>query len=215
MRVDSKVTLAVASIVAAGFMLTGCMQSEASSSAQAPKVKPSIAEEQLGLRDIDLLDENTVLPDETKYSQSYAGSGKMYDRAFQDAPPMIPHSVEGLIPVTRDNNSCIGCHAPEVAPSMNATALPESHFLNMRPKHTMGMAGFSKAIDNLKNEVSIQKIDKLSGSRYNCTQCHAPQSEGDLVVDNLFQPEFTDEEGKRKSSWSGSNLNEGLDTIIE
>jgi cytochrome c-type protein NapB len=64
----------------------------------------------------------------------------------------------------------------------------------------------------MKNEVSIKKTNKLQGARFNCSQCHAPQSKG-LAVKNTFKADFTSKDGASKSSWKGSKLLEGLDTV--
>ena len=52
-------------------------------------------------------------------------SGYKIDRAYQNAPPMIPHDVEGMLNITRDNNACIGCHDAAVAESMGTTPIPK------------------------------------------------------------------------------------------
>ena len=72
---------------------------------------------------------------------------------------------------------------------------------------------FEKSIDNMKNETAIHQTDTLVNARFNCSQCHAPQSEGQLVG-NTFSPDFTSKDGASKSSWNGSKLTEGLDTIL-
>jgi len=172
-----------------------------------------VSEESLGLRKVDLYSENVVTPDATNYAKGYAGSGKVIARAFQDAPPMIPHDTEGMLPIQTDNNQCVGCHTPEVASSMGATPIPKSHFTNFRPHHKFDGKMFTKSIDNMKNEMAIEETQTLVNARFNCTQCHAPQSDGQLV-ENTFSPEFTSEDGAKKSSWSGSKLTEGLDTIL-
>jgi cytochrome c-type protein NapB len=128
---------------------------------------------------------------------------------------MIPHSVEGLLPITAKNNSCTGCHMPEVAPAMKATPIPKSHFVNFRPKHNFDGKQFTKVIDNQKNEVAISKpSDKLSMARFNCSQCHAPQSSGDLAVENTFKPVFSAKDGATKSSWY-EHMNDDLATVGE
>jgi len=118
-----------------------------------------------------------------------------------------------MLPITIDNNQCVGCHTPGVAESMNATPIPKSHFTNFRPHHKFDGKKFEKSIDNMKNEIAIQEKDVLVNARFNCSQCHAPQSEGQLV-ENTFNAEFTSKDGATKSSWSGSKLTEGLDTIL-
>jgi len=218
MKLINSMTLSL--ITASTLLFVGCSND---TSPKAQEVaKPSVSEESLGLRKVDLYSEDTVMPDETKYSKSYAGSGKIINRAFQDAPPMIPHDVDGMLPITINNNQCTSCHMPEVASSMNATAIPASHFTNFRPDTTLSSDGEivknGKVIDNTSSSklehVTIKKMNSLSGARFNCSQCHAPQSEGQLV-ENTFKPEFTSEDGAKKSAWVGSSLTEGLETLVE
>ncbi len=218
MKLATKITLSI--VGCSVLFFTGCNESNAAPMKQEV-VKPTISEESLGLRKVDLYSENTVTPDETKYGTNYAGSGHTINRAFQDAPPMIPHDVEGMLPITINNNQCTSCHMPEVAVSMNATPIPSSHFTDFRPKTSLANDGRitknGTAVDNTSSDklshVSIKKMSSLSGARFNCSQCHAPQSEGQLV-ENTFTPEFTSKDGAKKSSWSGSKLTEGLDTLL-
>ncbi len=127
---------------------------------------------------------------------------------------MIPHDVEGMLPITVDNNQCVSCHTPGVAETLNALPYPKSHMTNFRPKHNFDGKTFEKSIDNMKNEIAISETEQLSGARFNCSQCHAPQSEGQLV-ENTFQPEYTSKDGANKSAWQGSSLTEGLDTLMK
>ncbi len=210
MKTIVKISLSV--VAGSVLFLTGCNDNTPQKDTE---VKPAklVSEESLGLRKVDLYSENVVTPDETKYSKEYAGSGKVIERAFQDAPPMIPHDTEGMLPIQIDNNQCVGCHMPEIAVGMGATPIPKSHFTNFRPHHKFDGKKFEKSIDNMKNEIAIQEKETLVNARFNCSQCHAPQSEGQLV-ENTFNPEFTSKDGASKSSWSGSKLTEGLDTIL-
>lgn len=210
MKLVSKFALGL--IVASSFMFVGCYDN--ASPGQNEVAKPVIDETEIGLRKTDLFSEQQVKPDETQYSESMAGSGHKFKRAFQDAPPMIPHSVEGMLPVQINNNQCVSCHAPEVASSLGALPYPESHMIDFRPKHKFDGQKFEKAVDPMKNEVSIKKISQLSGSRFNCTLCHAPQSKGELVHNN-FDPDFTTKDGAEKSHWTGTSLTDGLDTLKE
>jgi cytochrome c-type protein NapB len=217
MKTIMKISLSI--VAGSVLFFTGCNGTPQ----KAKEIKPTkmVSEESLGLRKVDLYSENVVTPDETKYSKEYAGSGKTIARAFQDAPPMIPHDTEGMLPITIDNNQCVGCHMPEIAVGMNATPIPKSHFTDFRPVTTLNSEG--KIVKNghiIKNtssekreDISIKKMDTLVNARFNCSQCHAPQSDGQLV-DNTFSPDFTSKDGASKSSWSGSKLTEGLDTIL-
>ena len=172
----------------------------------------SVDENSIGLRKVELLSEDKAAPSETKYGTSAPMSGYKIDRAYQNAPPMIPHDVEGLMEITPDNNACIGCHEAAVAPSMNATPIPKSHYINFRPKDKLEGDNFVKGVDNMKNEVSIKPIDTISSARFNCTACHAPQSTGELAVENTFKPTYTRKDGKEKSTWD-QVLTDDLDTL--
>jgi len=215
MKLMSKITIGLAT---AALLFVGCGEAtETATPAKGAKVIKFQSEESLGLRKTDLYAEETeTAGHKADYSTTYTGSGHKIARAFQDAPPMIPHDVEGLLPITINDNQCIGCHMPKEAKEMGmgATPIPVSHFTNFRPTHKISKDGkdFTKSIDNMKNEVSIQETTKLTGARFNCSQCHAPQSGKDLAVGNTFEADFTSADGASKSSWNGSKLMEGLDT---
>jgi len=178
----------------------------------ANNAKNVVDENSMGLRKVDLLSEEKATPSQTKYGTSAPMSGYKIDRAYQNAPPMIPHDVEGLLEITPDNNACIGCHEAAVAPSMNATPIPKTHYTDFRPKDKLEGDNFVKGVDNMKNEVSIKPIDTISSARFNCTACHAPQSTGDLAVENTFKANYTRKDGKTKSTWN-EVMTDDLDTL--
>ena len=194
-------TIAFSLATAAAIFVTGCSIAQ-----------KTYSEESLGLRKVDIYKENTVLPSKTDYTKPAAGASTKIKRAFQDAPPMIPHDVEGMLPITINNNQCTMCHEPAVATSMGATPIPKSHFMDFRPKHNYDGEKFTKSIDNMKNEVSVKPISQLAGARFNCSQCHAPQSSGELAVQSNFEAAYTKEDGQFKSSWDEVIL-DNLDTL--
>jgi cytochrome c-type protein NapB len=205
MKVINKITLG---LVAATLLFVGCNENAAP--AKSEVVKPTISEDSLGLRKTSLYDEN-VKPHGTKYSDSYAGSGHKIERAFQDAPPMIPHDVTGLIPIKIGDNQCLNCHLPDVAKDMGATPIPPSHFTNFRPQSSYAIKGENTSSESLAH-ISIEKEKHLVGARFNCTQCHAPQDTGVLAVPNTFEPDYIDPDGASKSRWNGDRMLEGLNT---
>lgn len=216
MKVLSKLTIGLAT---AAMLFVGCNGN--ATPAKNEVVKPTIDETSLGLRKISLFKEDkAVAPRKTAYSTDYAGGSKKIKRAFQDAPPMIPHDTTGMLPITINNNQCIDCHMPDVASSMGATPIPPSHFMDFRPKTTIAKDGaIEKNGHKIKNtsseklaNVSIKKTNKLYGGRFNCSQCHAPQSDTPLAVENKFQPEYVDPDGASKSSWTGTKLMDGINT---
>lgn len=200
--------------LAAALLLVGC-SNNAATPAEKAEVKPMVSEEKLGLRKTDLYTEETTVANKTQYGTDAPGTSKRIERAFDNAPPMIPHDVEGMLPITANNNACIGCHAPEVAPAMMATPIPGSHFASFRPKTKIASDGSvvkeGKAIVNTSDiKVVVHKLDELSQARFNCSQCHAPQSTGDVLVQNNFRPDYQGEEMKRRSNLLDT-LNAGVE----
>lgn len=177
----------------------------------------SISEKAMGLRKTDLYSEETTHGDKADYDRPAPGSSTKFERAFKDAPPMIPHSVEGLLPITKMNNQCLGCHLPEVAPSVGSTPIPATHFTNYRPETHMEDGKVLKEGTALSEsntaDVKIaktRKTDTLYQGRFNCTQCHAPQSKMKTSVANTFRPDYGDDKNKAHSSLIDS-MNEGVE----
>lgn len=172
----------------------------------------AVKEESLGLRKASVYSEEKVTGDKTQYGTAAAGSSKRFDRAFENAPPMIPHDVEGMLPITINNNQCVMCHDPAVAASMGAIPFPKSHLTSFRPETKLTEDGtMLQEGKHLDNTIDIKVVEKpletLAGARFNCSQCHAPQSEGANTPKNNFKADF-----RAKGLNSKSNL---IDNIEE
>lgn len=92
--------------------------------------------------------------------------------AFEDAPPGIPHSIEDSALITLKSNKCLKCHDDQdlwekEKDADEPSAMPESHYVDFR------------------REPGVVKA-KVMGSRYFCMQCHVPQAEVQLLVENDF-----------------------------
>ncbi len=183
----------------------------------------SMSEMGMGLRKTDLYSEKTTQGTKADYDRPSPGSSTKFVRAFKDAPPMIPHSVEGLLPITKMNNQCLGCHMPEIAPSVGSTPIPPTHFTNYRPhtsmKGDMVLKEGQVLGSNLANTSDIVVADTQQGAtlyqgRFNCTQCHAPQSKMETTVANTFRPDYGDNDNKAHSSLI-DHMNDGIDVEVE
>jgi cytochrome c-type protein NapB len=112
---------------------------------------------------------DTPSPESFSYSASSPGSNEVLPLAYAGAPPQIPHNIDNLVPVTAENNQCVACHnTPGLIGQKGKgqpTPMPESHYTDLR--RTPGKV-----------------TKKLTGSRFVCTQCHAPQAEVDPLVEN-------------------------------
>ena len=149
----------------------------------------SYASEDLGLRKTNLLNEDISLSG-FSYVATPAGEAQNIARSFENAPPLIPHDVEGMMEITRDFNMCTSCHLPEVAVEAKATSMPKTHFVSIITNKDLG--------------------DKMDEARYNCTQCHVPQADGVVpIVANVFKAEFRNKDGGSLSNLI-DNINEGI-----
>jgi len=123
-----------------------------------------LAEEQMGLSRTSVTADPE--PSVFEYSAADPYSGGILPRAFSGAPPQVPHSLDGLVPITRDANVCLSCHqqSDQVGKKKvkgQPTALPATHYTSV-------------------------KNNALHMGRYNCIQCHAPQANVNDLVGNTF-----------------------------
>ncbi|MBX7490945.1 nitrate reductase cytochrome c-type subunit [Helicobacter turcicus] len=167
---------ALASLAVAGLIFLGC------------KAGQSYGENEIGLRKSTLFNEDAKI-ERIDYSGKAAGESELIERAFENAPPMISHNVEDMLPITKENNSCTSCHLPGVAEAVAATPMPKSHFYNFR--------------DN------VDMKENMDETRFNCVICHATQVSATPLVENKFTPDFRKENGNIKSNLLDV-INEGV-----
>ncbi|TSA19821.1 MAG: hypothetical protein D4R70_06675 [Betaproteobacteria bacterium] len=141
--------------------LSGCGQTT-----KAPVAKVAINDASLGLEKTSVYDVPT--PPVTQYSKADPGTNQSLGVSYHTAPPQVPHNIDDFVPVTRDNNMCAACHnTPDLIGGKlekgQATPAPISHY--------------------------IEKTKDLYMGRWNCIQCHRPQSDAALLVDSVFSPD--------------------------
>jgi len=183
--------------------------------------KKVVDETVLGLRKTTLFEED-VAPADVKYDRPAPGTAPRFERAYVNAPPMIPHSVEGLLPITKDNNQCLGCHMPDVAKGVGATPIPKSHFTDYRPTTVLKNGellkegkkiGIAKGDMGNVGDIKIAKAKKLNHlyqGRFNCSQCHAPQADVKPIVGNTFKSDGLTGDLKSRSNLVDV-INEGVE----
>jgi cytochrome c-type protein NapB len=147
-------------------------------------------EEDLGLRNETLYDEDTTVPVHGETTTKEPGESTKFERSFENSPPLIPHDITGMLPL-EDDNICTGCHMPEEAVFSGATPIPSSHLIDL--------------------DTGEYLRGKLDGGRYNCVQCHVIQNILTPAVENVFKGEFRDEKGRYRSNLLNI-LNEGVET---
>lgn len=90
--------------------------------------------------------------------------GGMQQRAYRQQPPLIPHRVEKY-EIDIKVNQCLRCHDWPYNTEFNAPKVSETHY----------------------QDRNGNRLDKVAGSRWFCTQCHVPQADAPPLVDNTFQ----------------------------
>lgn len=115
---------------------------------------------------------DTPTPEPFEYSKSKPKHSELLPRAYADLPPLIPHKVDGYLPITSDANECLDCHdEPKLIgkkTKKKTVPMPRDHYVDLR-----------SSSDEMKEDIV--------GARYNCTQCHVPQSGAAPLVENTFQ----------------------------
>ena len=110
------------------------------------------------LRGQTALDEGPGAADITKQL-----TGKRFTRNYRQQPPLIPHKIEKY-QIDVKANQCLGCHDWPQNVEANAPKISETHYVS-----PTGV-----------------RLNKVSGSRWFCNQCHVPQAEAIALVPNTF-----------------------------
>lgn len=131
---------------------------------------PAIPENSMGLSKTSVF--ATPTPKVYQENPAQPGSSKLLPRAYLGAPPQISHSVGDFLPITPQSNMCFACHNQpsqwgQKREKGMATAIPPSHYTDLR---------------NAPGKVT----ENLVGARYNCNQCHVPQTDAPALVRNTF-----------------------------
>jgi cytochrome c-type protein NapB len=121
-------------------------------------VQPVAAQE--SLRGTTPLTETNEAPEVTKLITKE----RRFARAYRQQPPLIPHKVEDY-QIDLKVNECMRCHDWPYNVQEDATKISETHYFD-------------------RNGVAL---DRVSGTRWFCTQCHVPQDEARELVSNEFK----------------------------
>lgn len=101
------------------------------------------------------------LPPEVLRQEIPAGG---FVRAYRQAPPLIPHRIDGY-QITKDNNQCMSCHDWPQNARVGAPKVSETHY----------------------RDRDGNPLDRVAGTRWFCTACHVPQLNARELVKNRFE----------------------------
>lgn len=144
-------------------VLLGCSSSapvapapETAASEPAPEMVKTTPDTEIGLASGTVFEQpeqkaigfNTVDP----------GDSEVQARPNAEFPPVIPHSIQDMGPISMGENSCLDCHNTDVAEDMGAVAVPASHRMDLR--NSPGEFG-----------------ESVTGARLVCTSCHVEMTD--------------------------------------
>lgn len=122
-------------------------------------VAPVSAEDVQSLRGGTAIDESKGAPE-----VGHQKVGKRFTRNYRQQPPLVPHQV-WKYQIDLKANQCLGCHEWPQNVEENAPKVSETHYVSPAGK----------------------RLNKISGSRWFCTQCHVPQTDAEELVDSTFK----------------------------
>lgn len=105
------------------------------------------------------IDENNEAPNLTTLN-----TGRRFDKAYRQQPPLVPHKIDKY-QINIKVNQCLRCHDWPYNVREGAPKVSETHYTNRD-----GVA-----------------LDKVTRSRWFCTQCHVPQADAPALVGNDFK----------------------------
>jgi cytochrome c-type protein NapB len=102
-----------------------------------------------------------------KENDSAPGDRPVRPRPYPGAAPAIPHGVSDFLPITKDQNACVDCHAVAQKKKGEPTPIPSSHFVDLR-------------------NAPEKRQEKVAGARWVCTACHVSQQDVAPLVKSPF-----------------------------
>ena len=133
----------------------------ASEGAPLPSVL-GVPDSQIGLRTESVFE--IAIPGVYVAPDTDPGDNALLPRANGEAPPLVPHALEEMLPITQEENLCIECHGRPGEASIG-TSMSASHFKDLR-----------HAPDTLREEIA--------GARWYCVSCHVSQTDAAPLVRN-------------------------------
>lgn len=90
--------------------------------------------------------------------------GDVLRKNYRQQPPLIPHRIDKY-QVNLNGNQCLRCHSWEYSSDFKTVSAPESHYIDAQ---------------------TGTRTDKIAPGRWFCTQCHVPQSNAPILIENIF-----------------------------
>jgi nitrate reductase cytochrome c-type subunit len=129
----------------------------------AAAVRTGTPDSQLGLAKGSVFD--TATPPDHRPTGGDPGANAPLARMNPEAPPLVPHAVGDFLPITREANACVDCHAVAEREAGGPVPLPASHYVDLR------------------NAPGVRR-ETVAGARWVCTSCHVGQTDAPPLLRN-------------------------------
>ena len=113
---------------------------------------------------------DTPTPMAYNYSDAKPGYNDRLSRAWEGAPPQIPHRISEYLPINTEDNRCLDCHDKP-----KYIGKPLNKDRTKKNKSPMSKEHYADA-----------ELEESDGARFNCTQCHVPQANAPVLVESTF-----------------------------
>jgi cytochrome c-type protein NapB len=124
-----------------------------------------VADNEMGLSKTSVFEDPS--PSVFDYPKTEPSAATALPRAWNSAPPQVPHKIDAFVPITTNKNMCVTCHdKPSLIGKKTKgipTSMPESHY------------------DTVEGKLA------RNNGRHVCTQCHTPQANVAELVGNTFK----------------------------
>ena len=111
-----------------------------------------------------------LTPPAVTEEDSSPGEKGVRPRPFAGAAPVVPHGIQGFLPITPRENACVACHGEaKVKKAGEPTPIPPSHYTDFTRRPPV-------------------QGERMSGARWVCTACHVQQTDAKPIMGNRFQP---------------------------
>jgi cytochrome c-type protein NapB len=111
----------------------------------------------------------TPVPPELSVNDSAPGAAPLPRASYPGVSPVIPHGIDGMVPITPRENACLACHGTATKEKGAPTPIPASHYVDLRNAPERAGA-------------------KVSDTRYVCVSCHVEATSRKPLVGNDFKP---------------------------
>lgn len=101
----------------------------------------------------------------------------------------------------------MSCHMPDKVKESGAREISKNHFQSWRPQLDVKAGVYSNPKED--KQVYVKEVKDLNMAYFNCSQCHVPQADVTIDIENLFTAEFREKFGIEESNLK-DKVNEGV-----